>query len=171
VTGVRRPVGVLDTSFWTVAFQGQLTGYAMSYFEIVVPTAVEQEIRRGNHAQPTLRYPAQVLFEQVRPLLTDPPGQVMEVSQTYGAGECDATNVALQLGAALLINDVAALQYARTLGARIVTVPHLIVLLRAGRLITDARAPGVLDMVSRQTAAHLVKEAEVWLDRLKEPGR
>ena len=38
-------MAVLDTSFWTVGFKVGLLGYAMRAFSIVVPSAVEAEIR------------------------------------------------------------------------------------------------------------------------------
>jgi hypothetical protein len=56
---------VLDTSFWTVGFKVGLLGYAMRSFDIVVPRAVEAELRATDARYPQRRYPDTALFDQV----------------------------------------------------------------------------------------------------------
>jgi hypothetical protein len=46
---------VLDTSFWTVGFKVGLLGNAMRAFSIVVPSAVEAEIRATDTQYPQRR--------------------------------------------------------------------------------------------------------------------
>ena len=57
---------MLDTSFWTIGFKVGLLGYAMRAFSIVVPSAVEAEIRATDARYPQRLYPDTALFEQVR---------------------------------------------------------------------------------------------------------
>jgi hypothetical protein len=88
---------VLDTSFWTVG----LLGYAMRAFSIVVPRAVEAEVRAADSRYPQRLYPDTALFDQVQ----DPPDPEPAPLDRFGAEEAAAIALSRSLNATLLIND------------------------------------------------------------------
>lgn len=77
---------MLDTSFWTVGFKVGLLGYAMRAFSIVVPAAVEAQIRSTDVQYPQRLYPDTALFEQVRNEFQSPPDPEPRAVDTVRGG-------------------------------------------------------------------------------------
>lgn len=96
---------MLDTSFWAVGFKVGLLGCAMRTFSIVVPSAVEAEIRATDPRYPQRLYPDTALFDQVRDQFQSPPDPEPGPLGRFGAGEAAAIALSHSIGAMLLIND------------------------------------------------------------------
>jgi predicted nucleic acid-binding protein len=155
-----RPVAVLDTSFWSVGFKVGLLGYAMRAFEIVVPRAVEAEIRAVDARYPRRLYPDTALFDQVRDRFQDPPDPEPDPLDRFGAGEAAAIAVARHLGSVVLINDRRPAELARNLGLAVVSCPGLIVLATRQELIANHIAQAMLRMCAQHgTSPVTIKEA------------
>jgi predicted nucleic acid-binding protein len=139
-----RQRAVLETSFWTVGFKVGLIGYVLGVFEVVVPAAVEQEILQPDRVYPDRLYPDTALFQQLRPLLSNPPMAEPPPLPMFGGGEAAAIPLAQELQAALLVNDRRPAAFARNLGVAVVTVPDMIVILRSRELVPDHMARAML---------------------------
>jgi predicted nucleic acid-binding protein len=163
-----RPSAVIDTSFWSAAFQAQLIGYLLRMFDVTVPPAVEREILAPNRKNPQLLYPQQALFQQLRTLMNSAPGDVPQVVGSFGAGERDAISTALHVQATLLINDRDPARYAQALQVPVMYVPDFVVLIRAQGLVTHARARSMIDLAGRMTAPAVVTTGLLLLDELKD---
>lgn len=163
-----RPSAVIDTSFWSAAFQAQLIGYVLRMFDVIVPPAVEQEILTPNRKSPLLLYPQQAVFQQLRGLMSSAPGDVPQVVGSFGAGERDAISTALHLQTTLLINDRDPARYAQALQIPVLYVPDFVVLIRTQGLITHARARSMIDLAGRMTAPPVVTTGLLLLDELKD---
>jgi predicted nucleic acid-binding protein len=149
---------VLDTSFWTVGFKVGLLGYAMRAFSIVVPRAVEAEIRATDARYPQRLYPDTALFDQVRDQLQDPPDPAP--LDRFGAGEAAAIALSRSLGATLLINDHGPAEVARNLGLAVVSCPGMIVVARSQELIAAHIAQAMLRMCAQHgTSPGIIQEA------------
>ena len=61
-----RPLAVLDTSFWTLAYRAEVAANCLDLFQIVVPRAVESEIRAIQADAPRREYPYATLFRHLR---------------------------------------------------------------------------------------------------------
>jgi predicted nucleic acid-binding protein len=151
---------VLDTSFWTVGFKVGLLGYAMRAFSIVVPSAVEAEIRATDARYPQRSYPDTALFDQVRDQFESPPDPEPAPFQQFGPGEAAAIALSRSLGAVLLINDRRPAELARNLGLAVVSCPGMIVVARSQQLIAAHMAQAMLRMCAQHgTAPALIQEA------------
>jgi predicted nucleic acid-binding protein len=153
-------VAVLDTSFWAVGFKVGLLGYAMRAFGIVVPGAVEAEIRCTDARYPQRLYPDTALFDQVRDQFESPSDPEPTPLDRFGAGEAAAIAVSRSIAAALLINDRRPAEFARNLGLAVVSCPGMIVIARSQQLIADHMAQAMLRMCAQHgTAPALIEEA------------
>ncbi len=160
---------MLDTSFWTIGFKVGLLGYAMRAFGIVVPSAVEAEIRATDTRYPQRLYPDTALFEQVRDQFQSPPDPEPAPLDRFGAGEAGAIALARSMRAALLINDRRPSELARNLGLAVVSCPGMIVLSRSQQLIPPHMAHAMLRMCAQHgTAPSIVQEASLLLAALED---
>jgi predicted nucleic acid-binding protein len=158
---------VLDTSFWTVGFKVGLLGYAMRAFGIVVPRAVDAEIRVIDGRYPRRLYPDTALFDQVRHQFQDPPEPEPAPLDRFGPGEAAAIALSRSINSVLLINDRRPTELARTLGLPVVTCPGMIVVARSQELIPDHVARAMLRMCAQHgTSPALVDEAAILLTEM-----
>jgi predicted nucleic acid-binding protein len=164
----RRPLAVIDTSFWSAAFQAHLTGHLLRMYEVTVPPGVEREILAPNSKNPRLLYPQQALFQQLRGLMSAAPASVPQAVGSFGAGERDAISTALHLQATLLINDRDPARYAQALQVPVLYVPDFVVLIRSQGLVAHARARSMIDLAGRMTAPEVVATGLALLDELED---
>ncbi len=151
---------MLDTSFWTVGFKVGLLGYAMRAFDIVVPRAVEAELRATDARYPQRLYPDTALFDHVRDRLQDPPDPEPAPLDRFGAGEAAAIVLSRSLGATLLINDHRPAELARNLGLAVVSCPGMIVVARSQELIAAHMVQAMLRMCAQHgTSPGIIQEA------------
>jgi predicted nucleic acid-binding protein len=159
---------VLDTSFWTGGYRAEVVANCLDLFQIVVPRAVEAEIRSPEAGAPPQReYPYVTLFRHLRDKMLDPPDDAPPPLNRFGAGEAAAITLARHLGAPLLINEIRASTFAAGLGIMVFTVPALIVWLRRRDVISDRAARRKLELIVKNTAHDLIDEATLNLDRLR----
>ena len=116
---------VLETSFWMAAYAAEVAANCFDFFELIVPTAVEDEIRRPQAGSPQREYAYATLFRQLRHRMIDPPAEAPPRLHLFGPGEADATALAQSSGAWLLINEHRGAQYARRAQIATVTVSAL----------------------------------------------
>jgi hypothetical protein len=164
-TALRR-AAVLETSFWIAAYRAEVIANCFDIFEIVVPRAVEAEIRSVDPDNPRREFPYATLFRHLRGLLLEPPPEAPTPLPLFGPGEAEAIVLADHLGVHLLINERRAGDYAANLGIAVVTVPAVIVLLRAEGIIGARAAERKLDLISPITAREMVERARRALDAL-----
>lgn len=159
---------MLDTSFWTIGFKVGLLGYAMRAFTIVVPRAVDTEIRAIDGRFPTRLYPDTALYEQVCDQFQTPPEPEPAPLDRFGAGEASALALASAMETLVLINDRRPATLARNLGLAVVTCPGMIVVARSQELIPDHMAQAMLRMCSQHgTSPSLIEEASLLLAALE----
>jgi predicted nucleic acid-binding protein len=163
-------LSVLDTSFWTNAYRAEVVANCFDLFQIVVPRAVEIEIRAPQAGAPAREYPYATLFRHLRDKMLDPPANAPLPLSRFGAGEAAAITLAQALDASLLINEHRAAAYAESLGIAVVTVPAVVVTLRLRDVISDRAARRKIDLIENNTAHELVAEARRVLDRLASAG-
>jgi len=149
---------VLDTSFWTVGVKVGLIGYALRLFEVVVPAAVERELNEPDRWFPGRLYPDTALFQQLRPLMADPPAEEPPPLTVFGGGEA-AIPLAQRLQARVLINDRRPAVFARNLGLIVCTIPDVIVLLRSQELIADHMALAMIATSERHGTSPVLASA------------
>lgn len=77
----------------------------------------------------------------------------------FGAGEAEAIALALHLHALLLINERRAAEYAANLGVAIVSVPAVIIALRAQDVISTRAAQRKLELIEPITAPEIIVQA------------
>jgi predicted nucleic acid-binding protein len=159
-------LAVLDTSFWVVAYRAEVAANSLDLFEIVVPRAVEAEIRAIQRSAPRREYPYATLFRHVRGQMLDPPRDAPPPLTSFGPGEAEAITLADHLQALLLINERRAARYAANLQIAVVTVPALIVALRALDVISDRAARRKLALIEPVTAREILDQALQALDTL-----
>lgn len=158
---------MLDTSFWTVGFKVGLLGYTMRAFDMVVPHAVEAEIRATDTQYPQRLYPDTALFEQVCDQFQSPPDPEPTPFDRFGAGEAAAIALSRSTGATLLINDRRPSELARNLGLAVVSCPGMVVLARSQQLIPGHMAQAMLRMCAQHgTAPSIIQEASLLLAAL-----
>jgi len=162
-------MAVLETSFWTAAYRAEIVANCLDVFEIVVPRAVEAEIRGRQVGATRREYPYATLFRHLRAQMADPPAERLPPLQRFGAGEAEAVVVARHLDAVLLINERRAAEYAARQGIVVVTVPSVIAALRGEDVISDRAARRKLDLIAPITARQLVADARRILDALVRP--
>jgi len=162
-------LAVIDTSFWTLAYRAEIVANCLDLFQIVVPRAVEAEIRSTQADAPRREYPYATLFRHLRGKMLDPPDNSPRPLSRFGAGEAEAIPLAESLGAFLLINERPATAYAVGLSVVVVAVSDVIVALRLRDVISDRAARRKLDVIKSNTARAGVAEAHRILDRLA-PG-
>ena len=160
-----RPLAVLDTSFWTLAYRAEVVANCIDLFQIIVPGAVEAEIRSRRVDAPRREYPYATLFRHLRDKMVDPPTDAQAPLSRFGAGEAAVIPLAQSLGAHLLINERRATAYAASVGIVPVTVPDVVVALRLRGIISSRAARRKLDVIADNTAPDLVDEARSVLDR------
>jgi predicted nucleic acid-binding protein len=159
-----RPQAVLDTSFWTVGFKAGLLGYAMGAFRIVVPSAVEAEIRTIDVRYPRRLYPDTALFDQVRGQFESSPNPEPAPLDRFGAGEAGAIALSRSIGALLLINDRRPAEFARNLGLAVVSCPGMVVVARSQDLVSAHMAQAMLRMCAQHgTSPSIIQEASLLL--------
>jgi hypothetical protein len=165
-----RPLAVLDTSFWTNGYQAEVVANCLDFFRIVVPRAVEADIRAVRADAPRREYPHATLFRHLRGQLLDPPPDAPAPFARFGAGEAEAIPLALHLGAVLLINERPGAAYAAGLGVEFVTVPGFIVTLWLRGVISTRAARRKLDLIEHNTAPDIITQACQVLNRLGSAG-
>jgi len=168
VDQTRRTLAVLDTSFWVAAYRAEVAANCLDLFRIIVPQAVESEIRAVQASAPRREYPYATLFRHLRAKMMDPPVGGPEALPVYGAGEAEAIALARHLRAVILVDERRAAEYALNLGVDVVTVPALIVSLRALEVISDRAARKKLALIAPITAPGIIDEALVALDTMGE---
>jgi hypothetical protein len=161
-----RSLAVLETSFWIAAYHAEVVANCLDLFEIIVPRAVEQEILSRPPLAPRREYPYASLFRHLRTLMTDPPDAEPDPLLLFGPGEAAAIPLAQHLGVMLLINERRAATYAANLALRVVTVPAVIVTLRAEEIISDRAARTKLALIKPITADQIITSAQIALDAL-----
>jgi predicted nucleic acid-binding protein len=163
--GARRVPAVLDTSFWVLAYRAEIAANCLDLFDIVVPTAVAEEILAKQPGVTSREYPYATLFRHLQHQMRTPDGPVRPIDR-FGPGEAEALALALELKVVLLINERPGLQYARNLGLDVATVPSVVVLLRSQGVISDRAARRKLALIVPNTAPSIVDEANRALDLL-----
>jgi predicted nucleic acid-binding protein len=162
-----RQLAVLDTSFWTMAYRAEVVANCLDLFQIVVPRAVEVEIRTPQAGAPPQReYPYATLFRHLRDKLIDPPDDAPARLSRFGAGEAAAIPLAQQLGAVLLINERRAAAYAVNLGVVAVRVSDVVVALRLQDVVSDRAARRKLDVIAGNTSPEIIEQARQALAQL-----
>jgi hypothetical protein len=159
---------VLETSFWTAAYRAEVVANCLDLFEIVVPRAVEAEIRARDPAIPSREYPYATLFRHLRGQMADPPVDAPPPLTVFGPGEAEAISLAGHLHAPLLVNERPAAQFAERQGITVVSVPSVIITLRALGVISRRAARRKLDLIEPITAREIVREARLTLDALRD---
>jgi len=140
----------------------------MRAFSIVVPRAVEADLRATDARYSPRLYPDTALFDQVRDQLQDPPDPEPAPLDRIGAGEAAAIALSRALGATLLINDHRPAEVARNLGLAVVSCPGMIVLARSQQLIAAHMAQAMLRMCGqRGTSPGVIEEASRLLAALE----
>jgi predicted nucleic acid-binding protein len=157
---------VLETSFWTAAHRADVAANCLDLFEMVVPRAVETEIRQSDPRDPRIEYPYTTLFRHLRSRMIDPPVPEPAPIPVFGVGEAAAIALAADLQVPLLVNEHRAAGYARRLGIRTIAVPDVVVVLRSRGTISDRAARRKLELIVPITAGHLIEEARVALRAL-----
>jgi hypothetical protein len=118
IEGGPKPLAVLDTSFWITGYRAEVVANCLDLFRIVVPRAVESEIRFLQVGAPSREYPYATLFRHLRDKIVDPPVDAPAPLNRFGAGEAAAITIAQHLRATLPINELRATVYAAGLGSR-----------------------------------------------------
>jgi predicted nucleic acid-binding protein len=160
-----RVLAVLDTSFWVLAYRAEIAANCLDLFDIVVPTAVADEILAREAGLATREYPYATLFRHLQHELRRSEVEVERVG-LFGRGEAEAIALAAKLGAVLLINERPGAHYAQNMGLDVATVPAVIVLLRAQGVISDNAARQKLKLIAANTAPQIVQQATRALDAL-----
>jgi predicted nucleic acid-binding protein len=163
------PLADLDTSFWTNAHRADVAANSFDLFRILVPRAVEAEIRASQADDPAREYPYATLFRRLRDQMIDPPADAPAPIDRFGAGEAAAIPLAQSLGAHPLINERPAAEYAASLGIAVVTMPAVVVALRMRGVVGDRAARRKLELIASNTAPELIADATALLDRLARP--
>ena len=143
-----------------------MAAYALRLYRIMVPKQVAEEIMFRDPQAPQRLYPQQALFEQLRGNMLEPPDPEPPPLGQFGPGEAAAIALARALGAVLLLNDFRPGQFARGLGLSVVSVPEMIVIIRAEQLISDEAARGMLGRCQATTSPQLIEIAARLLDAL-----
>lgn len=159
-----RVTGVLETSFWTAACRAEVAANCLDLFQIVVPRAVEREIRHS--PDPTREFPYATLFRHLRDRMQDPPADAPPPLSLFGPGEAEAITLAIHLKARLLMNEHRATRFASAQGVRVVSVPAVIVRLCDQETISRRAANRKLDLIEPITNATLIEDARELLDLL-----
>ncbi len=154
----------LDTSFWVAAYRAEVAANCLDLFEIIVSGAVEAEIRAFQAENPQREYPHATLFRQLRGLMRDPPPVASDPLGVLAAGEAEAIALAVDLGIALLINEGRGARFAANRGLAVFTVPSIVVLLRAQKVISDRAARRKLDLIAPITPSLMIADARRALD-------
>ena len=157
---------VLETSFWTAAYFAEVAANRFDFFELIIPSAVEAEIRRPQAGSATREYPYATLFRQLRQRMIDPPAAAPPPLRLFGPGEAEAIALAESLGARLLINEYRGTQYARRAQIATVNVPEFIVTLCVRGIIGDHAARRKLDLIEPITSREFITDARRVLDSL-----
>ncbi|HZV50824.1 MAG TPA: hypothetical protein VFD49_13775 [Candidatus Dormibacteraeota bacterium] len=165
-SGPERLRAVLDTSFWTAAWRADVAANCLDLFEIVVPRAVEDEIRANDPLFPRGEFPYATLFRHLRDKMLDPPDPEPERLPDLGRGEASALALAQALGVPVLVNEHRARKLAANLGIDTITVPAVIVALYGLGVISDRAAWRKLRLIEAITAAAIVHEAATALSAL-----
>ena len=161
-----RPLAVLDTSFWVAGCWADVAANSLDLFRIVVPAAVEVEIRATLADQPQREYAYATLFRHLRDKMLDPPGGFVKRIDGYGPGEAEAISLARDLGALVLINERPGIALALSLGLHVVTVPALVVAVCAAGVVSERAARRRLDLIERVTSPQIIAQARAALDAL-----
>lgn len=162
-----RTPAVIETSFWIAAYRAEVVANCLDLFEMIVPRAVEREIRSTAPSAPKLEYPYATLFRHLRALMADPPQPEPDPLPLFGPGEAAAIPLARQLGVPLLVNERRAASYAVNLALLVVTVPTVVVTLRAEQIISDRAARTKLALIEPITARQIIETAALALDALR----
>lgn len=157
---------MLETSYWVAAHRAEVAANSLDLFAITVPRPVEAEILAAQPLASRREDPYATLFRHLRDKMLDPPAAEPAPVDRFAAASPAPIALAGQLSAVLLINEQPAASYARNLGIQVVTVPAVIVALRAADIISDRAARRKLDLVAAITAPSIVTEARRLLDRL-----
>jgi predicted nucleic acid-binding protein len=160
-----RQLAVLDTSFWTIGYRAEVVANCLDLFEIVVPHAVEAEIRAVQEDVPRREYPYATLFRHLRGQMLDPPTDAPSPLSRFGAGEAEAIPLAQHLNARLLVNERPATTYARSLGIRITSVTTVILTLWLQGVISTRAARRKLDLIAGNTAPDIIAQARTVIGR------
>jgi predicted nucleic acid-binding protein len=160
-----RILAVLDTSFWVLAYRAEIAANCLDLFDILVPTAVAQEIMAGEADIATREYPYATLFRHLQHELRMADVEVTPLG-IFGPGEAEAIALAAHLGAVLLINEKPGMHYARNMGVDVATVTAVIVLLRSQGIISDRAARRKLGLIAANTAPPIIEDATHALDAL-----
>jgi len=152
-------LAVLDTSFWVAGYRAEVVANCLDLFDIVVPAAVEAEILAVQASAPQREYPYATLFRQLRHKFHKPPAMTPTPLGRFGPGEAEAIPLALELNAVLLVNERPAAAYAANIGVQIVTVPTVIVALRAQGIISRRAAETKLALIASITSPRIIEEA------------
>jgi len=168
----RPPLAVLETSFWTVAYKGELVATILDYFTLIVPAAVGAEISARSTRYPAREYPDQTLFRQLRARIQEEPPDMPPPLNVFGPGEAAAIALAQHVDqrgvpVTLLVNEGRATAYARNLRLSVLTVPSFIVALCSRGTISDCAARIRLRRIAPNTPADYIQQAELVLDTLR----
>lgn len=151
------------------AYRAEVAANCLDLFEIIVPGAVEAELLQTDPASSRREYPYATLFRHLRSKMSKPPPGSPGPLPILGPGEAEAIALAQDLGCLLLINERRGARYAANLKIRVVTVPAVIVALRAEDVISDQAARRKLALIEPITAREILSEALGVVDRLVGP--
>ncbi|MBI2911255.1 MAG: hypothetical protein HYY05_03875 [Chloroflexi bacterium] len=155
----RRIRAVLETSFWVAAYRAEVAANCLDLFDVVVPPAVQAELRAVQPSAPRREYPYATLFRALPSQMCDPPPESPKPLPLFGAGEAEAIALAQTVDAILLINERRGAQYAANLGIPVATVPAVIVALCAQGAISVRAARRKLALIEPITATAIIHDA------------
>jgi hypothetical protein len=157
---------VLDTSYWVIACRADIAANCLDLFEMIAPAEVQREIETKDPLYPTGEFPYATLFRHLRDRMRDPPNPEPAPVKALHAGEAAALALAQDLGVPLLVNEVKARNFATNLGVPVITVPATIVWLYSRGVISSSAAWRKLQLIERNTADAILREAAVVLAAL-----
>ena len=132
---------ILDASFWNAAFGPRVEAYLPRLFRVVAPPLVRSEVLtdsirgRGNfpNAETFRLWEFASLLVVAGP--TTPWSSALGPERFQNKGEQGVIALAYERGAIALINEVAAINFAKQTGLPVLDVPGWIVLLAHNKLI------------------------------------
>lgn len=175
----QKPLAILDSSFWTVAFGARVEVFLPRFFNVAAPAAVYREVVDASTSAFGATYPyaegfrlwwGHGLIGAVDPQVPWPAGWGPEVFQ--GKGENAVLRVAREQGGVVLVNESPAWEYARARGLTAVNVPEFILLAVSRGSLAWGTGWNALNSVDQghRTTARFVETARAVLHARREVG-
>lgn len=161
-----RVAAVLETSFWVAGYRAEICANLLDLFDLIPPSAVEEEIFENDPRFPQSEFPYTTLFRHLRSHMTNPPSPEPTAVASLGKGEAAAIALAQHLHAPLLINERRGVAFARALGLVTVSVPSVVVAIYERGVISDRAACRKLQLIEGITPPTFIRDAKAALAAL-----